>query len=345
MATTTTNSPSVKKYVDYAQQQVDEQAILDKYNAATVAQYNLQREQNRAAENQFYNQMYNTQRTAMDTIRQSNAAAVASGASRGVQAANELAAILGLQQESVQGATEIAQANRQTAQEETAAVLENVLNAYNQATQERAQLVQQGIEAASVDVQDAANQIAAQEAATNRMNAETNRLNAEAQKATVEQTKRDALQSAAETGLNNYLTELKNQGYDYTGEPSAEGQASLDLALSTLSGGSVFVAKDWAGSATGSNKADAFIDNIKQICKSYGIDWENSKYISEAMDNLYDIASEGASFWGDWFGGGKDVQARRANDEALHLMALLRANYQGRLNKANAKKENNKNKE
>ena len=59
MATTTTNSPSVKKYVDYAQQQVDEQAILDKYNAATTAQYNLQREQNRAAENQFYNQMYN----------------------------------------------------------------------------------------------------------------------------------------------------------------------------------------------------------------------------------------------------------------------------------------------
>ena len=82
--------PSVKKYVDYAQQQVDEQAILDKYNAATLAQFNLQREQNRQAENQFYNQMYNTQRTAMDTIRQSNAAAVASGASRGVQAAQEL---------------------------------------------------------------------------------------------------------------------------------------------------------------------------------------------------------------------------------------------------------------
>ena len=160
------NTLSVKKYQDYAQNQVDEQAILDKYNAATIAQYNLQREQNRQAENKFYNQMYNTQKTAMDTIRQSNAAAVSTGASRGIQAANELSALLGLQQESVESATELAQANRQTAQEETAAVLENVLNAYQQAQQERSNLVSQGIEAASVDVQNAANSVAAQQAQT-----------------------------------------------------------------------------------------------------------------------------------------------------------------------------------
>lgn len=165
MATTNTE-PSVKQYYDYAQKQIDEQAILDKYNAATLAQFNIQREQNRLNENSFYNQMYNTQRTAMDTIRQSNAAAVSTGASRGIQAANELSALLGLQQESVASATELAQANRQTAQEETAAVLENVLNAYSQAAQERSQLVTQAIEAASVDAQEAANQIAAQQAAT-----------------------------------------------------------------------------------------------------------------------------------------------------------------------------------
>ena len=51
------DTPSVKKYVDYAQQQIDEQAIADKFNAATAAQYAVQREQNRQAENQFYNQM------------------------------------------------------------------------------------------------------------------------------------------------------------------------------------------------------------------------------------------------------------------------------------------------
>lgn len=130
---------------------VDEQALLDKFNAATTAQYNLQREQNRQAENTFYNQMYNTQQTAMDTIRQSNAAAVSTGASRGIQAANELSAILGLQQESVASATELANANRQTAQEETAAVLENVLNAYQQAEQQRQNLITSAIQGASVD--------------------------------------------------------------------------------------------------------------------------------------------------------------------------------------------------
>lgn len=152
---TTLNNPAVKKYYDYAQQQVDEQAILDKFNAATIAQYNIQREQNRQAENQFYNQMYNTQQTAMDTIRQANAAAVSTGASRGVQAAQELSALLGLQQESVASATELAQANRQTAQEETAAVLENVLNAYQQAQQERQNLITSAIQAESVEVERA----------------------------------------------------------------------------------------------------------------------------------------------------------------------------------------------
>ena len=145
------NNVATKKYYDYAQQQVDEQALLDKFNAATIAQFNLQREQNRQAENQFYNQMYNTQQTAMDTIRQANAAAVSTGASRGVQAAQELSALLGLQQESVASATELANANRQTAQEETAAVLENVLNAYQQAQQERQNLITAGIQADSVN--------------------------------------------------------------------------------------------------------------------------------------------------------------------------------------------------
>ena len=184
------DTPSVKKYYDYAQEQVDEQAILDKYNAATIAQFNAQREANRQAENQFYNQMYNTQKTAMDTIRQANAAAVASGASRGVQAAQELSSLLGLQEESVASATELAQANRQTAAEETAAVLENVLNAYQQATQERQQLVQQGIESASVDVQQEANKVAAAQAESERIQAE-------------------AAQTQAQNERSQYLMDLK----------------------------------------------------------------------------------------------------------------------------------------
>ena len=148
-----TTQALLDKYNTYAKTAVDEQAILDKYNAATAAAYAAQRDQNRLAENQFYNQMYNTQRTAMDTIRQSNAAAVYTGASRGVQAANELSALLGLQQESVAGATEIAQARQQTAQEETAAMLDNTLKAYQQAQTERANLIQSAIQADSINQQ------------------------------------------------------------------------------------------------------------------------------------------------------------------------------------------------
>ena len=273
MAEQTTTTPSVKKYVDYAQQQVDEQAILDKYNAATLAQFNIQREQNRQAENAFYNQMYNTQKTAMDTIRQSNAAAVSSGASRGIQAANELSALLGLQQESVEQATELAQTNRQTAQEETAAVLENVLNAYQQATQERQQLVSSAIESASVDAQEAANQTAAIEAETNRMQ--------------VEQTRRDALQSAAAQSTAAYLSELSNQGYDYSKEYSPEGQTSLDQALDALTTGQNNVAMtpdDWASLwdyATGpagsgaAAKYGQLQNNIKSICQAYGLNYND----------------------------------------------------------------------
>lgn len=202
--------PAVKKYYDYAQQQIDEQAILDKYNAATVAQFNVQREQNRQAENQFYNEMYNTQKTAMDTIRQSNAAAVASGASRGVQAAQELSSLLGLQQESVASATELAQANRQTAQEETAAVLENVLNAYKQATDERGQLVSRAIEAAQVEADTTANQQAAEQANV------------------------EMLQSALKESTNSYFLALQKQGKDYSKEYSIEGEQSLLTAQSRL---------------------------------------------------------------------------------------------------------------
>lgn len=251
-----TETPSVKKYYDYANQQIDEQAILDKYNAATIAQFDVQREQNRQAENKFYNQMYNAQKTAMDTIRQSNAAAVSSGASRGVQAANELSALLGLQEESVASATELAQASRQTAQEETAAVLENVLKAYQQAQQEKAQMVQHGIEASSVDVQQNANEIAAQQAQDNRLAAQ---------------------QSAAAQSTSAYLTELSNQGIDYSKEYSDEGLASLGTAINSLMYGTnnVFITKadyDDYDRTNAKAKHGQLINNITEICNAYGID-------------------------------------------------------------------------
>ena len=44
----------------------------------------------------------------LQAMRQANASAIASGAARGTQAANELSTMLGLQQDSMQGATDLA---------------------------------------------------------------------------------------------------------------------------------------------------------------------------------------------------------------------------------------------
>jgi hypothetical protein len=295
-----TISPA-KKYYDQANQAIDEQAILDKYNAATAAQFNVQREQNRQAENKFYNQMYNTQKTAMDTIRQSNAAAVSSGASRGVQAANELSALLGLQQESVASATELAQTNRQTAQEETAAVLENVLKAYQQAQQERAQMVQHGIEAASVETETAA------------ANATATRAN------------NDALQAAAETGTANYLSELSNQGKVYT-DYSSEGAASLNIATSSLIptiGGAnatgIFNDQDWDSEYTGAGKAQQTATQLYQIINFYGL---NPKDYEADINSLVDYASK--SYEND---SGRSAAADKSNIMVNNIITKIKAGY------------------
>ena len=107
----------------------DEAAIRAKFDAATKAEYDLKRKEYEATANKFYEQMYGTQATALDTIRRNNAAAVATGASRGIQAANELSAILGLQETNTQTASELAQQRNLLADQEGAALAKNIVDA------------------------------------------------------------------------------------------------------------------------------------------------------------------------------------------------------------------------
>lgn len=107
------------------------QNILDKLNKATEAEYALKNKEYAMTENQFYNQMYGAQGTALDTIRKSQAQAVATGASRGLQMANELAAMLGLQQETVASATDLAQQRNLLKDKEAGAYTQNVVDATN----------------------------------------------------------------------------------------------------------------------------------------------------------------------------------------------------------------------
>lgn len=84
--------------IDYSQAQRDEIANIFA-NEATQA-YGT-------AQNEYAKTMAQQQNSLQDTIRRSQAQAVATGASRGMQAANELSAMLGLQEQAAQGATEM----------------------------------------------------------------------------------------------------------------------------------------------------------------------------------------------------------------------------------------------
>lgn len=84
--------------IDFSQEQMAkwEQMFKDQATAA----YNT-------AQNDFSNTMASTQASLADTIRRSRAQAVATGASRGMQAANELSSMLGLQQTAAQEASKM----------------------------------------------------------------------------------------------------------------------------------------------------------------------------------------------------------------------------------------------
>ena len=103
----------------------DRQQILDILNKAAQAQYDFKNQEYQQTENRFYGNLLTTQGTALDTMRRAQAAAVATGATRGMAAANELSAVLGLQQEGVGAATELAQERNNLVSEHAANMAEN----------------------------------------------------------------------------------------------------------------------------------------------------------------------------------------------------------------------------
>lgn len=109
----------------------DQPTIQKLLDDATRAQYDLKQQQATQSENKFYNTMLDTQGTALDTLRKSQASAVATGASRGMAAANELSAILNLQQTAVDESTMLAQNRDNLNTEEASAYKQNATDALN----------------------------------------------------------------------------------------------------------------------------------------------------------------------------------------------------------------------
>ena len=84
----------------------DRDAIEKIYQDATKSA--LKTEMGSGTENKYYQHLADAQNTALDTIRQQYGSAVASGASKGMQAANMLSAILGTTQTANEEATQLA---------------------------------------------------------------------------------------------------------------------------------------------------------------------------------------------------------------------------------------------
>ena len=100
--------------------------ILDK---ATQGIYDNKNEAFKTTENNFYNQMGGLQAESIDALKKTQAAAVATGASKGMAAANELSAILGLQEQTAPLANDLANQKNLLASEEAAAYSKNASTA------------------------------------------------------------------------------------------------------------------------------------------------------------------------------------------------------------------------
>jgi hypothetical protein len=109
----------------------DLDAIKGILNAATQAQYAAERQGFAQTENKFYDNVMNAQAATLDSLRRNDAAAIATGASRGMSAANELSSLLGLQQEVMPVATDLANQRNNLVAEEQAAIAKNAENALN----------------------------------------------------------------------------------------------------------------------------------------------------------------------------------------------------------------------
>ena len=100
-----------KMYDENRAQVTTAEAQTENLNKQSQAAYKQQQIESQKAQNQFAQNQQANQLSALDAIRRSNASAIANGANAGLSAANQLSAILGLQEEASDAATKLANTN------------------------------------------------------------------------------------------------------------------------------------------------------------------------------------------------------------------------------------------
>ena len=131
----------------YKQDQLDQDKLLSLYNNAAQTQYKGNLQALDASRQEYGSALRSAQDNYLNAMREANASAIASGAARGTQAANELSTMLGLQQESMQGAADLAnkraQAGIDYANDLAKAQIDAEDTAYNRQKATTDQLLQQ----------------------------------------------------------------------------------------------------------------------------------------------------------------------------------------------------------
>lgn len=113
----------------------DEKAIRALFDAASDKKYDLLNKEYTMSENKYYDALAGTGSTALDTLRRNSNAAIATGASKGMQAATELSSMLGLEQQGIEDATALTQERNKLMDKHAAEVAQNAIEAMQYANQ------------------------------------------------------------------------------------------------------------------------------------------------------------------------------------------------------------------
>ena len=131
----------------------DEQEILNKYLSLVDAQYTAKRREYAQAENDWYSNMATVSADNVSALRKTYDNAVASGASSGLVAASILGEQLGLTQDTINTATELANKRFNLIDQEAEARTQAALNAFNDSQNIKTTLGQLASQIYASDVQ------------------------------------------------------------------------------------------------------------------------------------------------------------------------------------------------
>lgn len=140
----------------------DAQSIKSMYDRATAAAQAVEERGIANAEAAWQRNLAGTQATALDTIRKNNASAIATGASKGMQAANELSAVLGLQDTAVEESTALAQQRLDLADAYAAEYAKNAVTAQETADANRQAMMNAAMQQYGYDTEYAAQELLSQ---------------------------------------------------------------------------------------------------------------------------------------------------------------------------------------